>query len=93
MLWGGWRERKRERAGHASSPARFLFFDYCYFSRDTQRELQRRRENQRRCAFVSVQQKNQIDLFPFDCYSCFGRAFSFQGHTKIILDNHYFSVV
>ena len=57
MLWGGWRERKRERAGHASSPARFLFFDYCYFYRDTQREPLRRRENQRRCAFVSVQQK------------------------------------
>ena len=25
MLWGGWGERKRERAGHPSSPARFLF--------------------------------------------------------------------
>ena len=27
-----------------SSHARFLFFDYCYFYRDTQRELLRRRE-------------------------------------------------
>ena len=29
-LWGGWGERKRERA--------FYFFEYCYFYRDTQRE-------------------------------------------------------
>ena len=60
VLWRGWGERKRERAGHdgkgkergrvpafslfPSSHARFLFFDYCYFYRDTQRELLRRRE-------------------------------------------------
>ena len=60
MLWRGWGERKRERAEHdgkgkergrvpafslfPSSHARFLFFDYCYFYRDTQRELLRRRE-------------------------------------------------
>ena len=29
-LWGGWGERKRERA--------FYFFEYCYFYRDTQPE-------------------------------------------------------
>ena len=52
VLWGGWEERKRERAGHdfslfPSCPARFLFFfDYCYFCRDAQREPLRRRESQ-----------------------------------------------
>ena len=30
MLLGGWEERKRERA-------LYIFFDYCYFCRDTQR--------------------------------------------------------
>ena len=60
MLWGGWGERKRERAGHdgkgeerreapavslfPSSPARFLFFRLFYFDGDTQREPLRRRE-------------------------------------------------
>ena len=29
-----------------SSPARFLFFDYCYFYRDTERETLQRREKQ-----------------------------------------------
>ena len=41
MLWGGWGERKRKRAG---SPARFLFFRLFYFDGDTQREPLRRRE-------------------------------------------------
>ena len=60
MLWGGWGERNRERAGHdwkekerreapafslfPSFPARFLFFDYCYFYWDTLREHLRRRQ-------------------------------------------------
>ena len=51
VLWGGWGERKRKRAGHdgkgkqrreapafslfPSFAARFLFFNYCYFYRDT----------------------------------------------------------
>ena len=44
MLWGGWGERKRERAGHdGKSPARFLFF---FFDGDTQRKPLRRREHQ-----------------------------------------------
>ena len=34
---------KREKA-FPSSPARYLFFDYCYFYRDTQGEPLRRRE-------------------------------------------------
>ena len=58
-LWcreAGEREKK-ESAGHdgkgkerkgfslfPSSPARYLFFDYCYFYRDTQGEPLRRRE-------------------------------------------------
>ena len=50
-------EKEKESAGHdgrgktapafylfPSSPARFLFFDYCYFYWDTQREPLRRRE-------------------------------------------------
>ena len=60
VLWGGWGEKKRESAGHdgkekerrkaptlslfPSSPALSIFFDYCYFYRDTQREPLRRRE-------------------------------------------------
>ena len=81
MLWGGWGERKRERAGHdgkgegekrplphnvrftgricssvvlAKGPtiwtlpivprALSIFFYYCYFYRDIQREPRRRRE-------------------------------------------------
>ena len=43
VLWVGWEERKRERAGHHTSHA-FYFFDHCYFYRDTQREPLRRRE-------------------------------------------------
>ena len=41
--------------------------------------------NQNPGAFVSVSYTNQIALFPFVCFSCFVRAFSFQGHTKIAL--------
>ena len=41
--------------------------------------------NQKPGAFVSVRYTNQIALFPFVCYFCFVRAFSFQGHTKIAL--------
>ena len=41
--------------------------------------------NQKPGAFVSVSYTNQIALFPFVCCSCFVRAFSFQGHTKIAL--------
>ena len=41
--------------------------------------------NQKPHAFVSVQQTNQIALFPFVCCFCLVRAFSFQGHTKIAL--------
>ena len=41
--------------------------------------------NQNPGAFVSVSYTNQIALFPFVCCSCFVRAFSFQGHTKIAL--------
>ena len=60
MLKGGWGERQREHAGHdgkekesreapafslfPSSPAHFLFFDYCYFYWDTQRESLWRRD-------------------------------------------------
>ena len=50
MLWGGWGERKRERAGHdgkvfspSHRPPR-AFLDYCYFYSDTQREPLRRIE-------------------------------------------------
>ena len=42
--------------------------------------------NQKRRAFVSVRQTNQIALFPFVCCFCFVRKFSFQGHTKIALN-------
>ena len=42
--------------------------------------------NQKRRAFVSVRQTNQIALFPFVCCFCFVRTFSFQGHTKIALN-------
>ena len=40
------REKRRSQVFHLfpSSPARFLFFDYCYFYWDTQREPLRRRE-------------------------------------------------
>ena len=41
--------------------------------------------NQKPHAFVSVQQTNQIALFPFVCCFCLVCAFSFQGHTKIAL--------
>ena len=41
--------------------------------------------NQKPGAFVSVRYTNQIALFPFVCFFCFVRAFSFQGHTKIAL--------
>ena len=41
--------------------------------------------NQKRRAFVSVRQTNQIALFPFVCCFCFVRKFSFQGRTKIAL--------
>ena len=41
--------------------------------------------NQKRRAFVSVRQTNQIALFPFVCCFCFVRTISFQGHTKIAL--------
>ena len=49
----GWRDGKRKREGDdgkgkgekASFPARFLFFDYCYFYWDTQREPLLRRES------------------------------------------------
>ena len=52
MLWEGWGERKRERAGHDGKdfspshrpPRAFYFFDYCYFYSATQREHLRRRE-------------------------------------------------
>ena len=60
VLWGGWGERKRERAvcdgkgeegteafpssHHPPRAFRFFFFDYCYFYRDTQREPLWRRE-------------------------------------------------
>ena len=40
VWWGGWGERKRERA--------FYFFEDCYFYRDTQREPLRRREKSTR---------------------------------------------
>ena len=43
--------------------------------------------NQKRRAFVSVRQTNQIALFLFVCCFCFVRTFSFQGHTKIALSN------
>ena len=51
VLWGGWGERKRERTNHVfslfpSCTALSIFFDYCYFYRDTQREPLRRRESQ-----------------------------------------------
>ena len=39
VLWGGWGERKRERAGHDRPPRAFYFFDG-----DTQRKPLRRRE-------------------------------------------------
>ena len=42
--------------------------------------------NQNPGAFVSVSYTNQIALFPFVCCFCFVRAFSFQGHTKIALN-------
>ena len=41
VLWGGWGESKRERAGHDRL---CIFFDYWYFDGDTQREPLRRRE-------------------------------------------------
>ena len=41
--------------------------------------------SQKRRAFVSVRQTNQIALFPFVCCFCFVRAFSFQGHRKFAL--------
>ena len=49
----GWRDGKRKREGDdgkgkgekASFPTRFLFFDYCYFYWDTQREPLLRRES------------------------------------------------
>ena len=41
--------------------------------------------NQKPHAFVSVQQTNQIALFPFVCCFSLVCAFSFQGHTKIAL--------
>ena len=41
VLWGGWGESKRERAGHDGL---CIFFDYWYFDGDTQREPLRRRE-------------------------------------------------
>ena len=41
--------------------------------------------NQKPGTFVSVRYTNQIALFPFVCFFCFVRAFSFQGHTKIAL--------
>ena len=43
--------------------------------------------NQKPGTFVSVRYTNQIALFPFVCCFCFVRAFSFQGHTKIALNN------
>ena len=36
-------------------------------------------------AFLSIRYTHQIALFPFVCCFCFVRAFSFQGHTKIVL--------
>ena len=50
MLWGGWGERKRERAGHNGKggnrpPRAFYFFVYFILMHgDTQREPLRRRE-------------------------------------------------
>ena len=41
--------------------------------------------NQKPPAFVSVRQTNQIALFAFVCCFSLGRAFSFQGHTKVAL--------
>ena len=41
--------------------------------------------NQKPRGFESVWQTNQIALFPFVCFFCFVRAFSFQGHTKTAL--------
>ena len=41
VLWGGWGESKRERAGHDGL---CIFFDYWNFDGDTQREPLRRRE-------------------------------------------------
>jgi len=41
--------------------------------------------NQKPRAFVNVRKTNQIALFPFVCCFCFVRAFSSQGHTKIVL--------
>ena len=69
MLWGGWGERKRERASIPSSPTRFLFFvfDYCYFYRNTQREPLRRREaagseTGRRISFGSLQLEKTAEI-------------------------------
>ena len=52
---GGWGERKRQYAGHLIPlpiiPLHaFYFSDYCYFFRNTQRELLQRREA---CNYVS----------------------------------------
>ena len=50
VSWGGWREGKKKARGRPtfplfpSSPARYLFFDYCYVYWDTQRKPLRRRE-------------------------------------------------
>ena len=41
--------------------------------------------NQTPRAFVPVRQTNQIDLLSFVCCFCFVHAFSFQGHTRIVL--------
>ena len=48
MLWGGWGERKRKRAGtmgHDRPPRGFYFFDDYYFYRDTQPETLPRRDS------------------------------------------------
>ena len=43
--WEGEREKRAPALSlFPSSPALFLFFDYCYIDRDTQREPMRRRE-------------------------------------------------
>ena len=88
VLWGGWAERKRRAREPRLFPlpivprALSIFFDYCYFYRDTQREPLRRRESQDSFKGILIYPKTGHPTSIFGKY-LIGRQFEIQNIRSI----------
>ena len=92
VLWGGWGERKRRARGLAGHVfpcshlprALSIFFDYCYFYRDTQWEPLRRRQSQDWVKGILIYPFNETG-HPTSIFGkyLFGRQFEIQNFRSI----------